>query len=353
MNYKDKYYKYKQKYKNLKKLSKVVGGSEDEEAAAAQGIAAIAQAAAEVAEEEEAEEEAGPVAPAAPQQNQVRIPLELLLFFKDNFINSVNDSLKLYLHENENFNYQLNTQIELKLLQCMNNWEQHVQRLRIGYPHLNFDNLNLNNYNDLVFLCIGNLILTAELGMARLAVEDPALRDDYLSLDVGGPTELNITDRRERLFDGGSNDTFHDDSDSDSELPLQNRKINEDRKILIDAIKSAIALGIADSIKQYLYDNENFNYQLDEHIDKELRTIDFNWHFIVNILKDIYPDYNLEYDYSFDNVINVFILNLETKTVRKLEQEDEYVQQLYEQLDEGAPTERIVAGNVVRKLDLD
>ena len=61
----------------------------------------------------------------------------------------------------------------------------------------------------------------------------------------------------------------------------------------------------------------------------------------------------MEYDYSFDNVINVFILNLETKTVRKLEQEDEYIQQLYEQLDEGAPTERIAAGNVVRKLDLD
>lgn len=226
MNYKDKYYKYKQKYKNLKKLSKVVGGSEDEEAAAAQGIAAIAQAAAEVAEEE-----AGPVAPAAPQQNQVRIPLWLLLFFKDNFINSVNDSLKLYLHENENFNYQLNTQIELKLLQCVNNWEQHVQRLRIGYPHLNFDNLNLNNYNDLVFLCIGNLILTAELGMEHLAVEDPVKRNEYLSLDdpVEGPTELNITDRRERLFDGGSNDAFYDDSDS--ELSEQNREIEEQHKI--------------------------------------------------------------------------------------------------------------------------
>ena len=345
MNYKDKYYKYKQKYKNLKKLSKVVGGSQDEEAAEAeQAIAAIAQAAAEQAE---------PVAPGAPQQNQVRITSDLLLFFKNNFINSVNDSLKLYLHENENFNYQLNTQIKLKLLQCMNNWEQHVQRLIIAYPHLNFDNLNLNDDNDLVFICIGNLILTAELGMLHLENEDPVKRNEYLSLDdpLEGPTELNITDRRERLFDGGSNDAFYDDSDS--ELPLQNREINKDRKILIDAIKSAIALGIADSIKQYLYDNENFNYQLDEHIDKELRTIDFNWHFIVNILKDIYPDYNLEYDYSFDNVINVFTLYLETNAVRKLEQEDEYVLQLYEQLDEGTPTERIVAGNVVRKLDLD
>lgn len=93
-----------------------------------------------------------------------------------------------------------------------------------------------------------------------------------------------------------------------------------------------------------MYDNENFNYQLDEHIDKELRNIDFNWHFIVNTLKAIDADYNFN---------NVFILNLETKTVRKLEQEDEYKQQLYEQLNEGAPTEIIIAGNVVRKLDLD
>lgn len=349
MNYKDKYYKYKQKYKNLKKLSKVVGGSEDEEAAAAQGIAAIAQAAAEVAEEE-----AGPVAPAAPQQNQVRIPLWLLLFFKDNFINSVNDSLKLYLHENENFNYQLNTQIELKLLQCVNNWEQHVQRLRIGYPHLNFDNLNLNNYNDLVFLCIGNLILTAELGMEHLAVEDPVKRNEYLSLDdpVEGPTELNITDRRERLFDGGSNDAFYDDSDS--ELSEQNREIEEQHKNLIKSIKDAIGFGIADSIKQYLYDTENFNYQREQDIDKKLRETKEDWHNIVNTLNTIHPDYNLEYDYNFHNVINVFTLNLERIARTNLEQENQEVQQEYQLLNEGPiPTERIVAGRVVRKLDLD
>tara|TARA_B100000401_G_scaffold437925_1_gene384768 strand:+ start:88 stop:1212 length:1125 start_codon:yes stop_codon:yes gene_type:complete len=374
MDYKNKYYKYKQKYKNLKKLygevktrSKVVGGAAEEEAAeeeaaaaaaaeeaaAAQGIAAIADAAV-IAEA---------AAPGAPQQNQIRIPQYVLLLFKSTFISNVNDSLKLYLCLYETFNYQLDTQIKIKLLECIKYWDEHVQRLNVAYPHLNFNPI-LNSYDNLILICIGNLILTASLGLQRF---DPVTRNSYLSLDdPEGPTELDCTGEiRKNLFKDSDSDSdsdwelpqqnggSNDDSDSDSELPLQNREINKDRKILIDAIKSAIELGIADSIKQYLYDNEKFNYQLDEHIDKELRNIDFNWHSIVNTLKTIHPDYNLKYDYSFDNVINVFILNLETKAVRKLEQEDEDIQERYEQLNEGVPTERIVAGNVVRKLDLD
>ena len=190
--------------------------------------------------------------------------------------------------------------------------------------------------------------------MEHLAVEDPVKRNEYLSLDdpVEGPTELNITDRRERLFDGGSNDAFYDDSDS--ELSEQNREIEEQHKNLIKSIKDAIGFGIADSIKQYLYDTENFNYQREQDIDKKLRETKEDWHNIVNTLNTIHPDYNLEYDYNFHNVINVFTLNLERIARTNLEQENQEVQQEYQLLNEGPiPTERIVAGRVVRKLDLD
>ena len=246
MNYKNKYYKYKQKYKNLKKLygevktrSKFVGGSAAEEQAAqgieaiaaaaaaaeeqaAQGIEAIAAAAVEAqaaaAEEapveegaaaeqdfSESSEDEAAVVPGAPQGNQIRVPNDLIVLFKETFINNVNDSLKLYLCLHKSFNYQFKTPIKIKILECVNNWHQQVLRLTRAFPHLIFDP-ELNSAYNLIFVCIGNLIITAEQGLAEFNQETI---NSYLSLDdpQTGPTELDCTGFvRQRLdFDSNNN----------------------------------------------------------------------------------------------------------------------------------------------------
>ena len=247
MNYKNKYYKYKQKYKNLKKLygevktrSKVVGGAAEEEAAAPeeeaaaaaeegigviaeaaaaqQGIAAIAAAAEEAVAAEEAEEleeeyftesaeEEAAVVPGAPQGNQIRVPNDLIVLFKQTFINNVNDSLKLYLCLHKRFNYQHKTQIKIKILECVNNWHQQVLRLRTAFPHLPFDP-ELNSSDNLILVCIGNLIITAEQGLGEFNQDTI---NAYLSLDdpQTGPTELDCTGFvRRRLNFNSNNNNF-------------------------------------------------------------------------------------------------------------------------------------------------
>tara|TARA_Y100000741_G_scaffold360928_1_gene344032 strand:+ start:1906 stop:2403 length:498 start_codon:yes stop_codon:yes gene_type:complete len=154
MDYKNKYYKYKQKYKNLKK--NIGGGGE---------------------------------APGAPQVDQRVVPNDLIILFQDYFINNVNDSLKFYLCRHENFNYQRHTDIREKILECIDNWSDHVNRLINAYPQVDF-NPNLDSFYNLIRICTGNLLLTAIQGLQRL---EQATQDSYLSLDEGGRTELDCT----------------------------------------------------------------------------------------------------------------------------------------------------------------
>ena len=114
----------------------------------------------------------------------------MIAMFRSIFISHVPDSLKFYLCLEKNFNYQSDTDVTKKMLECIENWPDSVNRLKIQYPPpIIFDD-NVDDLPNLIFIFISDLLLIARTGFATL---DQYKQNLYLTIDGDGPTEVECT----------------------------------------------------------------------------------------------------------------------------------------------------------------